>query len=61
MDPRYFRPSEVDTLLGDSTKAKEMLGWQPKISLEDMVKEMMGNDISIAKRDSLVKQHGFKV
>ena len=60
VDPRYFRPSEVDTLLGDSTKAKEMLGWQPKISLEDMVKEMMENDISIAKRDSLVKQHGFK-
>ena len=60
VDPRYFRPTEVETLLGDPTKAKEKLGWQPKISLEEMIHEMMENDINIAKRDSLVKKHGFK-
>jgi GDPmannose 4,6-dehydratase len=60
VDPRYFRPTEVETLLGDPSKAKEKLGWTPKITLEEMVNEMMENDISIAKRDSLVKEHGFK-
>ena len=60
VDKRYFRPTEVETLLGDSTKAKEKLGWEPKITLEEMVHEMMENDIKIAKRDSLVKEHGFK-
>jgi len=60
VDPRYFRPTEVETLLGDPTKAKEKLGWEPKITLEEMVCEMMENDINIAKRDALVKQHGFK-
>ena len=61
VDERYFRPAEVETLLGDSTKAMEKLGWQPKISFEDMVYEMMDNDISIAKKDALIKEHGFKV
>ena len=61
VDKRYFRPTEVETLLGDPTKAKEKLGWEPKITLEEMVYEMMENDINIAKRDSLVKKHGFKV
>jgi GDPmannose 4,6-dehydratase len=60
VDPRYFRPTEVETLLGDPTKAKEKLGWEPKITLEEMAHEMMENDINIAKRDSLVKEHGFK-
>ena len=60
VDKRYFRPTEVETLLGDSTKAKEKLGWKPKITLEEMVHEMMENDIKIAKRDSLVKDFGFK-
>ena len=60
VDKRYFRPTEVETLLGDSTKAKEKLGWEPKITLEEMVHEMMENDIKIAKRDSLVKEYGFK-
>ena len=60
VDPRYFRPTEVETLLGDPSKAKEKLGWEPKITLEEMVHEMMDNDISLAKRDSLIKQHGFK-
>jgi len=61
VDPRYFRPTEVETLLGDSTKAREKLCWEPKITFEDMVKEMMENDIMIAKRDALVKNHGFNV
>ena len=60
VDKRYFRPTEVETLLGDPTKAKEKLGWEPKITLGEMVHEMMENDINIAKRDSLVKKHGFK-
>lgn len=60
VDPRYFRPTEVEELLGDPTKAKEKLGWVPKITLEEMVHEMMENDISIVKRDSLVKRNGFK-
>jgi GDPmannose 4,6-dehydratase len=61
VDPRYFRPTEVETLLGDPTKAKEKLGWVPKITLEEMVHEMMQSDINIAKRDTLSKDHGFKV
>ena len=60
VDKRYFRPTEVETLLGDPSKAKEKLGWEPKITLKEMVHEMMENDINIAKRDSLVKKHGFK-
>jgi len=60
VDSRYFRPTEVETLLGDSTKAKQQLGWSPKITVKQMVHEMMENDINIAKRDSLVKKHGFK-
>ena len=60
IDSRYFRPTEVETLLGDASKAKDKLGWIPKIEFKEMVREMMENDINIAKRDSLVKQHGFK-
>ena len=60
VDSRYFRPTEVETLLGDPTKAKEKLGWEPKITLKEMVHEMMENDITISKRDSLVKKHGYK-
>ncbi|SMM98941.1 GDP-mannose 4,6-dehydratase [uncultured Candidatus Thioglobus sp.] len=60
VDKRYFRPTEVETLLGDPSKAKEKLGWSPKITLEEMVHEMMESDINIARRDSLVKKHGFK-
>ena len=60
VDPRYFRPAEVETLLGDPTKAKEKLGWEPKITFEEMVHEMMESDINIAKRDALVRVHGFK-
>ena len=60
VDERYFRPTEVETLLGDPTKAKEKLGWTPKITFQEMVHEMMENDIMIAKRDSLIKEHGYK-
>ena len=61
VDPRYFRPTEVETLLGDPTKAKEKLGWEPKITFEEMVHEMMESDVTLARRDSLVKSHGYKV
>jgi len=60
VDPRYFRPTEVETLLGDPTKAKEKLGWVPKITLEEMVSEMVDHDIMIAKRDALCEKEGFR-
>ncbi len=60
VDPRYFRPTEVETLLGDPTKAKAKLGWVPKISFEELVSEMMREDLKSAKRDMLIKQHGFQ-
>ena len=60
VDSRYFRPTEVEALLGDPSKAKEKLGWEPKITFEEMVSEMMESDINIAKRDSLVNKYGFK-
>ena len=60
VDPRYFRPTEVETLLGDATKARERLGWQPRITLEQMIDEMMAHDLELAKRDALVREHGFK-
>ena len=60
VDPRYFRPAEVETLLGDATKAKEKLGWVPKTTFQELVAEMMREDMREAQRDELVKQHGFK-
>ncbi len=60
VDPRYFRPTEVDTLLGDPTKAKEKLGWEPEISLDEMVAEMVREDLKIAERDELCRREGFK-
>jgi GDPmannose 4,6-dehydratase len=60
VDPRYFRPAEVETLLGDPTKAREKLGWVPKTTFEDLVVEMMKEDFKEAQRDELVKRHGFK-
>ncbi len=60
VDPRYYRPTEVETLLGDPTKAKEKLGWTPKTSLRELVAEMIASDYSASKRDSLVKLAGFK-
>jgi GDPmannose 4,6-dehydratase len=60
VDPRYFRPTEVETLLGDPTKAKEKLGWVPKTTLPELVAEMVQADYTSAKRDSLVKAAGFQ-
>jgi GDPmannose 4,6-dehydratase len=60
VDKRYFRPTEVDTLLGDPTKAKEKLGWQPKISFKELVSEMVREDLEEAKKDHLCKTQGFK-
>ena len=60
VDPRYFRPTEVDTLLGDASKAKARLGWTPTTTFEELVREMVECDYSAAKRDSMVKLAGFK-
>ena len=60
VDPRYFRPTEVETLLGDPTKAKEKLGWTPKISFDELVSEMVREDLKAAERDELAKKHGYK-
>ena len=60
VDPRYYRPTEVETLLGDATKAKQKLGWSPKITLRRLVKEMIDTDYQSAQRDHLVKQAGFQ-
>ncbi len=61
VDPTYFRPTEVETLLGDPTKAKEKLGWAPKTTFEELVKEMVQVDLEEAKRDELVQRAGFRV
>ena len=60
IDPRYFRPTEVDTLLGDATKARTKLGWKPEISFAQLVEEMVAEDLSIARRDAVVAREGFK-
>ncbi len=59
VDPRYFRPTEVETLLGDASKAKDKLGWTPKISFAELVAEMVREDLKSAERDELVKKHGY--
>ncbi len=61
VDPRYFRPTEVETLLGDPTKAKEKLGWEPKITFTELVAEMVRADLTHAQRDHLVRKAGFAV
>jgi len=61
IDSRYFRPTEVELLLGDPTKAKEKLGWQPQVSFTELVKMMVTSDIKEAQRDELCKQYGFRV
>lgn len=60
VDPRYFRPTEVESLLGDPTKAREKLGWSAEITLDKMVAEMVREDISIAQKDEMLKREGFK-
>jgi len=61
VDPRYFRPAEVDALLGDPTKAKEKMAWKPEITVQEMCAEMVANDVEAAKRSSLLEKHGFGV
>ena len=61
IDQRYFRPTEVETLLGDPTKAKEKLGWQIRTSFSELVSEMVREDLKIAERDELIKHHGYYV
>jgi len=61
VDPRYFRPAEVDTLLGDPTKAKEKLGWVPEITVEKMCAEMVAHDLGKAKQHALLRKHGYAV
>jgi GDPmannose 4,6-dehydratase len=59
VDPRYFRPTEVDALLGDASKARRELGWEPRISFDELVREMVESDLNSAQRDALVLQHGY--
>jgi len=61
IDPRYFRPTEVETLLGDPSKAKEKLGWVPEITLDKMIQEMVASDLADAKKHALLKQHGYQI
>jgi GDPmannose 4,6-dehydratase len=61
IDPRYFRPTEVETLLGDPSKAKQKLGWVPEITTQEMCAEMVANDLAEAKKHALLKQHGYSV
>jgi GDPmannose 4,6-dehydratase len=60
VDPRYFRPTEVETLLGDASKAKQKLGWEPRTSFEELVREMVSEDLRVAERDQLIKRHGYR-
>jgi GDPmannose 4,6-dehydratase len=59
VDPRYYRPTEVETLLGDATKAHQQLGWKPKYTFEQLVSEMVKEDLNSAQKDSLIKEHGY--
>ena len=61
VDPRYFRPTEVDTLLGDATKARDKLGWTAEVSFPELVAEMIESDLDLAKRDALIAKEGYKV
>lgn len=60
VDPRYFRPAEVDTLLGDASKAKRELGWEPKMGFDELVREMAQTDLHAAQRDALITQYGYR-
>lgn len=61
VDPRYFRPAEVDLLLGDSSKARKEIGWKPEYSLRDLVKEMVQSDLELAKKEKTLKDHGYTI
>lgn len=60
VDPRYFRPTEVETLFGDTSKAKAKFGWTPKTTFDELVAEMVREDLKFAERDELIKHHGYK-
>jgi GDPmannose 4,6-dehydratase len=60
VDPKYFRPTEVETLLGDPSKAKDKLGWEPRISFDQLVEEMVKEDLKLAEQDALLQHKGFK-
>lgn len=59
VDPRYFRPTDVETLLGDASKVRQKLSWTPKITFQELVSEMVRSDLQSVQRDELVKKHGF--
>ena len=61
VDPKYFRPTEVDELLGDSTKAKKKLNWEPKISIKELISDMLAEDIKESKKESILKNKGFSI
>ena len=61
VDPRYYRPTEVASLVGDATKARERLGWKPTITFDELVREMVADDLAEARRDELCKSSGFVV
>ena len=60
IDPRYFRPAEVETLLGDPSKAEAELGWRRTVSFADLVREMTQNDLMLAERDALMQERGYR-
>lgn len=61
LDPRYLRPAEVDSLLGDATKARTKLGWKPRVAFSELVREMVAADLELAEREKLVKTSGYRV
>jgi GDPmannose 4,6-dehydratase len=61
VDPDYFRPTEVDLLIGDASKANEKLGWKPRYNLQELIKEMMASDLEIAKKEVLLKKEGYQI
>ena len=61
IDPQYFRPAEVETLLGDPTNAKQKLGWEPELTVQQMCEEMVSEDLKTAKRHALLKEHGYEL
>jgi GDPmannose 4,6-dehydratase len=61
IDPRYFRPTEVDALLGDASRARAELGWRPEVDFASLVEEMVRADLALAERDALVKREGYPV
>ncbi len=61
VDPRYFRPTEVETLLGDASRAREKLGWSPRTTFAELVSEMVSEDLRAAERDELVRSNGYTI